>query len=72
MGNMSYTMEMNMKGNGSRIYLMVKEYIDGKMVQFIKVSIRIIKEMVKVNTHGQMETSIMEIGIIVTKKVKEQ
>ena len=35
-----------MKGNGNRIYMMVKEYLDGKMVLFIKVSIRIIKEVV--------------------------
>ena len=48
LGKKSYTMEMFMKCNGSRIYLMVKEYIDGKMVQFIKVSGRIIKEILKV------------------------
>ena len=48
LGSLRYTMEMFMKGNGSRIYLMVKEYIDGKMVKFLKVSGRIIKEMVKV------------------------
>ena len=47
LGNKSYTMEMFMKGNGNRVYVMVKEYIDGKMVLFIKVSLRMIELKVK-------------------------
>ena len=38
------------------------EYIDGQMVVFMKASGRIIINMAKVNCHGQMERSMMEIG----------
>ena len=60
-----------MKVNGIKIRRKVMEYINGKMVQFIKVSLKIIKSMEKVKRPGRMDRAIKEIGVIINAKVKE-
>ena len=56
--NMSMMMDQCMKVNGIKVRRKVKEYIYFKMVQCIKVSLKMVKEMGKVKWLGQMVRSM--------------
>ena len=64
-------MEPNMKVIGKKINKMVMELNNGQMVVYMKVFIKMEKNMVQANTYGQMAPNIMVSGVIMLLMVKE-